>query len=368
MVSLTFGSDNSGRSAWSSRSAWLCVAVVGAFGLPACSIPYLAHVSYGQARILVGRVSIEQRLEDPSTGEREKGRLGLVLDVKRYAHEVLGLTPSGSYSSVFDTGGEPAVWNVSACKDDAFVPHSWSFPVVGTVPYKGFFDRELARGEARALMAEAKDVLVYGAIAYSTLGWFDDPIFTPMLARLDEEELANTVLHELAHATVYVESDADFNENLATFVGDQGAIDYFRARGGKDDPRLVQASDSRLDAELFAHEVGELRARLAKVYESAAPRAEKLARKADELAAFQAHYRAAIRPRLRHPENHDFQVLERELNNAWILALERYHADLGLFGALHAKLGSNLARTVERLRELARAESPRAALRAAVAE
>ncbi|MBI3726123.1 aminopeptidase, partial [bacterium] len=108
-----------------------------------CSLPYLAHVSYGQARILVGRVPVEHYLERDGTSARAKEKLRLALDVRKFARE-LGLAETDSYTTVFDTEGEAAVWNLSACADDAFRAHTWSFPVVGTLPYKGYFDRSLA--------------------------------------------------------------------------------------------------------------------------------------------------------------------------------------------------------------------------------
>jgi predicted aminopeptidase len=167
----------------------------------------------------------------------------------------------------------------------------------------------------------------------------------------------------MAHATVYIKSDADFNENLATFVGNQGSIEYFKARGGPRDPRVQEAQEDEADDRAFQQELTQLRADLDAVYKSGATRAEKLARKASTFEAFKERYRKAVRPTL-HSDDHDW-VLRRELNNALILAEDRYHADLDVFVKLHEKLGSNMRTTVAKLRELSDKDDPRAEVMAA---
>lgn len=337
------------------------IGILALISLSGCALPYVAHVSYGQARILVGRVSIESRLDDPAVSEREKTKLRLVLDAKTFAQEKLGLAESSSYSSVYDTEGDPVAWNLSACADDSFTPHRWTFPILGSLPYKGYFTRAPSIEEATELRAMNMDVLLWPVSAYSTLGWFADPLFTPMLQYTDVH-LANTIFHELAHATIFIERDADFNETLATFVGNQGCFEFFEARGGAKDPRLLAAADEDHDDKIFVQEVAKLRAQLTALYASPAPREEKLRAKQQLFAAFQAGYATAIRPRLR-TRHYDYVATE-SLSNAWILAVERYHGDLELFARLHAKLGSRMRTTIEKLREISRAKDPKAALAA----
>lgn len=329
--------------------------------LSGCALPYVAHVSYGQARILVGRVSIESRLDDPAVSEKEKAKLRLVVDAKTFAGEEVGLAQTGSYASVYDTEGDPVAWNLSACADDAFLPYRWDFPVLGSMPYKGYFVLAPAIDEARELKAMNMDVLLAPVSAYSTLGWFSDPLFTPMLEDPDEV-LVNVILHELAHATIFIEKDADFNETLATFIGNQGSVEYFQKRYGADDPRLRRAEDADHDDKIFAQELAALRAELTALYATKRPRTEKLAEKRRLIAAFRERFGSTIRPTLR-TDNYDF-VLRRELNNAWILGLERYHGDLELFAKVHRKLGSRLRTTVLKLKEIAKTTDPRASLAA----
>lgn len=361
-VRLSLGSDirsDGSPARW--RRALQPIAVATIATLAGCALPYVAHVSYGQARILIGRVSIEDRLEDPAVSAREKAKLRLVLDAKSFAQTELGLSPSASYASVYDTEGDPVAWNLSACADDAFAPFRWDFPVLGSLPYKGYFTRAPAVAEAAELQARHMDVLLWPVSAYSTLGWFADPLYTPMLEYSDVH-LANTIFHELAHATIFIERDADFNETLATFVGNQGSVEYFEARGGPDDPRLHAAADEDHDDKIFAQELAALRTQLTELYTAARSRPEKLAEKKRIFDDFRRRYTQAIRPKLK-TRQYDYVATE-DLNNAWILAVERYHADLEVFAKLHRKLGSRLRVTVEKLREVAKSKDPKATLAA----
>jgi predicted aminopeptidase len=324
-----------------------------------CGLTYIAHVTNGQSRILVGRISIESRLDDAAVTSREKSKLRLVLDVKRFAHESFGLADSGSYSTVYDTEGDAVAWNLSACAEDSFTPYTWTFPILGSMPYKGYFTRAKATSDFEELRAQGMDVLLWPVSAYSTLGWFSDPLFTPMLEYSDVH-LANTIFHELAHATVFIERDADFNETLATFVGGQGAIEFFEARGGKQDPRLLAAADEDHDDRVFSQEIARLEKDLTDLYASAATKAEKLSGKKRLIDDFKVSFRSKIRPKLK-TRRYDY-IPSEDLNNAWILAHARYHGDIELFMKLHVRLGSHLRATVEKLKEIAKSDDPRAAL------
>jgi predicted aminopeptidase len=329
--------------------------------LPGC---YLAHVGSSQLGVLWGREPIEEVLQSPRLTPEERQRLELVLEARRYAFEHIELEATGSQSSVYDTGGGPIVWNVSASEPDGFAPHVWAFPLVGAVPYLGYFELGLAVEEARQLKARGLDVALLPVPAYSTLGWFDDPVFSSLLRR-SEAELVSTVIHELAHGTVWVPGDVELNENLAQFVGDQGAEDFFRRRGGEEDPALLEAARSREDARLVNAALADLRDDLARVYEASGPRAAKLAYKEQAIAAFRERYRIELRAQLS-DDGYDWILRDEiELNNAVLLMFRRYHGDEDVFRALHERCGGDLAATVRALQEIAEADDPRAALEAA---
>lgn len=330
---------------------------------PGC---YSTHVAAGQLRILLGREPIERAIAGEARPEARR-KLELVRDVRAFAIERLGLTETGSYTSVYDTGERPIAWNVSASDPDAFAPYTWDFPIVGRMPYIGYFDEGRARDEGARLRRHGLDTIVMGVPAYSTLGWFDDPFFTSML-RYDEATIADIIVHELAHATVFVDGDAEFNETLATFIGNKGAEAFFLARGGEADPALAAAREDAREKALFNGALADLRETLARVYQASGLREEKLRRKAEEVAAWRQRFAREVRPRLR--EGAYDHVLDDsvELNNAFLLAYQRYHGELDLFEELHRQLGGDLVATINALRRMAEEDDPRAALRERVAQ
>jgi predicted aminopeptidase len=342
------------------RSRLLRASLLAAVG-SALSGCYLLHVADGQLEILQNRTPIDEVLADPSIDAEKRTKLELVLDVRRFAAEELGLDVDGSYRTFHDPGREYIAWNVSACAPDALAPHVFWFPIVGALPYKGYFAPERAAAEAAELRSQGLDVLLLPVPAYSTLGWFDDPFFASML-RYDEATIAEIVIHELTHATIYVD-DPEFNETLATFVGQQGAVDYFRARYGPGDPHLQAMRDEVHDDELFSSALRRLREDLRQIYQASGREETKLQLKQAAFARFRQRFEDEVRPGLRDQSSYTYvEDPEIELNNAFVLAFERYHGDLPLFYELHLRHGEDLRRTLATLRELSEERDPRTAL------
>ena len=208
--------------------------------LPALSGCYLVNQAAGQVSMLASMRDADAVAADPATSDRVRRTLALVREIRAFGVEVIGLRAGSSYRHYFDTGGTPVTHVVSACAKDRFEPHTWWFPFVGTVPYKGFFDRADAEAEAEALKALGLDVHLGAAAAYSTLGWFPDPVLSTMVD-LPEEELASLILHELVHNTVWIPGDVDLNEGLAGFVGGQAALEFARRRHGSQSPAYARA-------------------------------------------------------------------------------------------------------------------------------
>lgn len=234
---------------------------------------YIVRQAVGQAGILLSQRDIRGMLADPDVPHATKEKLRLVRDIKEFGERVMGLTPSPNYESYYDTEGRPITWIVSACPRDSFRPYTWWFPIVGDVPYKGFFKREDAIDEARGLAAEGYDVAVGPAAAYSTLGYFADPVLSTMLGQ-PEEDLSSLLLHELTHGTVYVPGATDFNEGLASFVGWQGALEFARWRRGSDSPEYARAVRAYALEELRDALALELFAKLDELYRSGTPRSQ----------------------------------------------------------------------------------------------
>ena len=181
----------------------------------------------------LNQVDIEEAIQN-ETNPEIKRLLGEVSKIKRFAESHLYLRPSENYSAYYDTDQEGITFVVTASKRDRLVPYTWWFPIIGNVAYKGFFDKEDALELEKELKKEGYDTWVFVAPAYSSLGWFKDPITTPML-RKGLYNLAYTIIHEMTHLTIYVGGQSDFNEQLAVFVGHIGALQYFKSLNYKPD-------------------------------------------------------------------------------------------------------------------------------------
>lgn len=194
-------------------------------------IYYWSLLSYGiaqgmgQLKIIRGARPVEEFMQDPAFPDSLKSKLKLIAQARRFAIDSLGLNDTDNYKTLFDQKGEELMWVVTACEPFRLQEKRWEFPVVGSVPYKGFFDREKARKEKESLEREDWDVSVRNPGGWSTLGWFTDPILSGMLRRGDGD-LASLIIHEMVHATIYVRDSSDFNENLASFIGDRGAEEF----------------------------------------------------------------------------------------------------------------------------------------------
>ncbi len=196
-------------------------------------VVYGIRQGLGQVKIVWKAKPVEEFLNDPQFPDSLKQKLALIQEVRQYAIDTLGLKDTENYKTMFDQRGEEIMWVVQACEPFALKAKTWDFPVVGSVPYKGFFKKEKAM-DARALLEqEGYDVSIRNPGGWSTLGWFTDPILSGMLNRGDGD-LASLIIHEMVHSTIFVKDDVDFNENLASFIGDTASYYFIASKFGKD--------------------------------------------------------------------------------------------------------------------------------------
>jgi predicted aminopeptidase len=188
-------------------------------------LSYGLRQAIGQFTIIYNARPISEVLADEQFPDSLKKKLLLVETVRKFAVDSLGLKDTKNYRTLYDQKGEEIMWVVTACEPYRLVEKQWEFPVLGAVPYKGFFKKELALKEKAQLEQAGWDVNIRNPGGWSTLGWFADPILSNMLQR-NEGDLASLIIHELVHATVFVKDSADFNENLASFIGDRGAEQF----------------------------------------------------------------------------------------------------------------------------------------------
>jgi len=241
-----------------------------------------------------------------------------VRDIRLFAREDLGLRDTKNYTRYVQIDRDFLATVVSACADDRFFRHQWWFPVVGRVPYKGFFDAEDARREADKLRRRGLDVWVREVDAFSTLGWFRDPLYSYMRA-YPVHRLAELLIHELLHATVYLKGEGDFNEELAEFVGQEGARLYMERRFGKTSPEYRAMEESRARSAAYVARVQAVIAELEAVYSGGASREVVLAEKERILTA-----------------------AKLPVNNAYLELFRLYHGGNPLLEALYQDCGRDL--------------------------
>ncbi len=199
-------------------------------------IVYGIRQGVGQLNIVWNARPVEEVLSDPSFPDSLKTRLKIIDDIRKFAIDSLGLSDTDNYKTIYDQKGEEVMWVVTAAEAYQLKPKLWDFPVVGSVPYKGYFKKELAIEEATRLKSDGWDVSIRNPGGWSTLGWFTDPILTGMLDR-SEGDLASLIIHEMVHATLWIPDSVEFNENLASFIGDTAAYNFLRYKYGVTSPQ-----------------------------------------------------------------------------------------------------------------------------------
>ena len=351
---------------WKRAALVVVLVAVGTLVLLSPTACYLTRGAWEEARILSRRRPIDAIIADPRTDSVTRRKLEVVEGARRFAHDSLGLRTGDSFTTYSHVDHDTLVLVLSAAYPDRLVPYTWWFPIVGRVPYKGYFDFGAARNAARDLDAKGFDVYLRPSDAFSTLGFFNDPLLNTTL-RADSLDLANTVIHELTHNTFYAPGEVAFNESFASFVGARGAAQFFRSRG---DSVAARREDERWEAD---KRIGAFWAALTHRLDSAfkAHPTDSLAR----LAARRLIYADARRqlvdsvgPQLRtYPSWYAARV---KLDNAAVLARRVYATGLTDFDALWARDRYDLRATIRDIIAIARThpKDPAAAVRAAGGE
>ncbi len=302
---------------------------------------YLAKQGVGQLKLLRARRRIDDVLHDASVSAETRRRLTLARDAREFGVRVLGLHGGDAFTRFVDSHGAPIAWNVTAAKKDKLEAHLNRFPVVGAIPYLGFFDERDAAREAERLRAQDLDVYVRPVAGYSTLGITADPIYSSMLDGPDAR-IVEVVLHEMTHATVYLPGHSEWNESLATVVGNEGAAQFFAARG--DHSELATVADGarrrERDEETFARFLEPVVRSLESLYDAAQlTRPQKLEQRERIFADARAKFLSLFPPP---PGKKPGVFAAAPLNNAVLLSFSVYHRTTPQHRALLGELGGNL--------------------------
>ncbi|MBN1345568.1 MAG: aminopeptidase [Phycisphaerae bacterium] len=328
------------------RPASLTLALLAALpilvaGNSGCWMPYAIHAGFGELGVLLGARPISEVLAEGNLDEETEAKLRRVVDVREYCANVLGLNAGDAYTTFYDSQGENVFYNISACPKDHLEAYTWTFPIVGTYEYLGFFNQAQTEAYAEALEGAGYDVYVYPPVGYSTVGWFKDPLFSAALAR-DEIDLVDLITHELTHNTAYKVSNSAFNESLATFVGRTGTLEYLADRFGADSEHLLLAQQRQQDTDVY----NEFWIALYETLEAFYARQdltseEKIAQREDIFAEFKQRFEDDYLPALNNPDRYA-GLLDIDFDNAFIMINRRYNLDLDLFQAVYDALGQDL--------------------------
>ena len=309
-------------------------------------VRYLTRAGAEEARILERARPLEKVIADPKTDAATRGLLQLVVEVRGFG-DSLGFAAGDTYTTYTDVGRDTLLLVVTASSRSCICPHTWKYPIVGKVPYKGFFDPKMARAEADRLEKRGFDTYLRPSGAYATLGWFKDPLLSTALTR-DSMELAATVFHEMAHNTLYVKSATSFNESFAQYAGYHAAARFFTTRGDTTAARraLDRWSDERVLAGYYHGLIARLEAFYASKPDSAALDSGRVALGQWSRDTLTTH----IAPLLR-----TFQVgpvAARPINNARLVGVLIYRTHLDWFEKWHETNDGDVRKAVVALSRL----------------
>lgn len=321
--------------------------------LTSCNPLYVARAAVEETKILMSREAIVDVADDPEVSQTDREKLKLVLRAREFAQQKLNLEPRDSFTMYADIGREQLAWVLVASKKDAFELYNWWFPFVGTVPYKGFFDREDADSAAHDLEDEGFETRVRPTDAISTLGWFNDPLLSTTLKN-QPAQIANTVIHESLHSTVWIPGHVDFNESLANFVGVIGAqrfAQYLVEQCPSDKPECTKQAKYFLDQTeqriRFEFELADFvtstYARLDQIYKANLSPEQKLSER-------EKIFNECVAPlRTKYPAMQAF----KSVNNAEIIQFKLYLTGLREFDQLYQKLDKDMPSFLDAMHKIA---------------
>jgi predicted aminopeptidase len=312
-----------------------------------CSPLYVMRAAYEEGKILWRREPIADFLGKPEVVPDTQEKLRLVLAVREYARDVLKMNVGGSYASFSYVDRPDLAYIITAAPRTELTPYTWWFLFVGRVPYKGYFSKEDATQAAADLQAHGYDTYIRTTAAFSTLGWFNDPLLSHLL-RYDKVTLAAVIFHELLHNTLYVKGASDFNESLANFVGGRAAIEFFREKSGEGSAEhqlAVRVWQEELEFSDFLEHCAEL---VKELYRRDIPYEEKLRLRQELFQRAQEDWaqRIADRP------THRFRGFSQQpMNNAILIHHLLYFKHLRLFESVYEMSGQDLLAAIESIRQ-----------------
>ncbi len=321
---------------------------------------YLFTSAYNQMKLLNSRVPIDEALKDPNLSAEEKRKLELAQKARAFAENDLHLKATQNYTSYVKLDRPYVTYVVSAAYKWELKHYQWSYPFVGKMPYKGYFNEDDAKAEEVELKKEDLDTYMRGVSAYSTLGWFKDPLLSSML-RYKDYDLVNTIIHETVHATLYIKHEADFNERLANFLGNKGAEMYYLKTEGPESKTLAEVKKDNADDKLFSEFISKELKDLSEWYKNLPANEHAEEKRLERFAEIQKRFTEQVLPKMQTKGYEKFST--SKLNNARLLVFKTYMQDLSDFEKLYELSGRDFKTFIEKCKELESAKDPSAKLK-----
>lgn len=320
-----------------------------------CSFFYVAKQGAYQIKLLAGAEPIELALRRTNLAPGPRAKLILITRVREFSQKNLKLVADKNYKDV-NLNWQHIIHNVSASERLAFKPYLWWFPIIGAVPYKGYFDEKDAHAEIKRLKSLGLDTLKRRVGGYSTLGYFSDPVWPTMLEMRDEA-LVELIIHELAHATVYISNQTPFNETFANFVGKTGARMFYVDKFGENSDEVKKLDKYYHDEKEYNKFFSDLYVKLDEVYKKEISEEEKKSAQQQVLLQAKINYELL-------PIHKEFVISDwSKINNAYLLAFKTYNHDEAVFADLYKLVNYDFKRFLEEVAARSQGSDPFLSLR-----
>lgn len=296
---------------------------------------------------------MSEALQDSKLTPDQKRKLELSQTARRFAFDNLKLKDTDNYSTYIDLKRPYVTWVINAAEKWEMKNYEWKYPIIGAMPYKGFFSESDAQVEKTEMEQKGYDVYLRGVAAYSTMGWFHDSVLSSML-RYKDHDLVNTIIHELVHTTIYIKSNADFNERLAVFIGNKGTELFYKNQEGVDSRTLklimAEYDDDKLFSKFITHELKQLDS----WYQSNKEKNEDL--RQNRLNEIHARFEKELKPQLKTTAYDKFT--KEKMNNARMGLYKTYMENLDDFEKVYEKYDRDLLKFIEAVKKLEASETP----------
>lgn len=309
-----------------------------------CQIPYIIESAWTHLKIISSKQDIQKAIDNPETPEDWKKKLKLSLEVRPFV-ESLGLRITKNYQSFVDLKRPYVSHLLIVAPEYSLKPKKWWFPIVGSFPYKGFHNENKALKAAEYYEKHSMDTYVRGVTAYSTLGWFNDPILSTMM-RYSEDELVETIIHESVHATIFIKDNVDFNEQLAVFIAKKATLEFYNENSKDMYKKIIK---DQFNEDLFTEFLMESYQSLKEFYKDKSNHT--LEKKKAMFESIKENYKNKYLKKIS-DRKYDF-ILNQDLNNAFFAAQQTYHKNQMKFEEIYKKEGQNNIKTfIEMLKKL----------------